>query len=562
MYEKLLLILFRQDDRFVRLHAEGIPQATQAMLQEFWSAPARQPLATAAQLVPGDAKALAKSLETLVRLPHQGTGGEWQRAAEATADLAQNDPLAGAIVALQALGAWVGALGQHLYEQPWTGHHPGWHTFPLFAARRLMQVDAVWASSFLCETAAGFIESAKDAPFDPGLRSVIADYVAVKATAEARLDDCISELAWYLRDGAATAGPETFRAELAALFHVAGDTLHARLLGPGGPVGYLPPLGVVRTLVADGIRKLAHEPLTQFVWLAMKDRGPFSLREHRVLFGRINNRFHGHVLHQIDELFPLSVGRAYAAAAIALMRGDLQEAVRSEFLKAFALGESMIRGGAPDAYLRLLVLVQAIDPTPPSDDDRWQRLAMLAAEVLQWTDDNGIYEPLDHVMDAPFHELPNGTKDELEDTLGRIELYRRANLGYWLSMSPPLRQRHSVPAEMREQEDRLLEELRGARFIRLLPHLPLHYRRYGFNIAEALTGPPTGAAQSPGDPGLLKFDPFDQVLGQRNLAETRDRLRQLYETMRSACPAYAQARLEPPSSSKDFVTALAAHRQS
>ena len=115
---------------------------------------------------------------------------------------------------------------------------------------------------------------------------------------------------------------------------------------------------------------------------------------------------------------------------------------------------------------------------------------------------------------------------------------------------------------MREHEDRLLEELRGARFIRLLPHLPLHYRRYGFNIAEALTGPPTGAAQSPGDPGLLKFDPFDQVLGQRNLAETRDRLRQLYETMRSACPAYAQARLEPPSSSKDFVTALAAHRQS
>src|SRR5262249_9192407 len=86
------------------------------------------------------------------------------------------------------------------------------------------------------------------------------------------------------------------------------------------------------------------------------------------------------------------------------------------------------------------------------------------------------------------------------------------------------------------------------------------YGRYGFSIDEALDGPPAGVTPQPQASGLLRFDPFDQNLAERNLSETRDRLTQLYERMRAACPEYAEARSTPPSSAAKFVAALHACR--
>ena len=169
--------------------------------------------------------------------------------------------------------------------------------------------------------------------------------------------------------------------------------------------------------------------------------------------------------------------------------------------------------------MRITSLATLIDGADAQKrDEQWSGLASLAVSIIRWADRTGIYEPFDHVLDAPFYALRADAAAVLERTLDCIEAY----LGYWLSISPPLHY-IGVPAELLEQEHTLLHELRGARFIRLLSHLPKHYQRFGFMIDEALAGPPPGATRSEQN-ALLRFDPFDQRLAERNLREARERL--------------------------------------
>jgi hypothetical protein len=559
MYRRLLQILFAQDHRFLTLRTAGIPAPVQTALTSFWSDAAYEALPFRAQLAPSEWENLVRPLDELAegRLKG-GDAALWRQAAEASASLTQTEPVAGALVALQAMAAWVGALGEKLFFQPWQGHHPDWHLFPLIAARNLVAAEAIWSARFLCDEASGFIESAKDAPFDPRLRGVIAEYETVRASVEQIHDDCVDELAWELHANASARG-ENFRAELAALFWTSGDVLHAELLRPDGPPDYLPSYAMVRALVDHCMRILPRAPLIQYIWLDMKDRGPFSLREHRVLFGHINNRFRAHPLHQLDEIFPIGVSAAYARSVIGWMRGRMEEAASNELYNAMALASEPIRARAPEAYLRIAsLLASTADMDAPKRAQQWDDLADMAAAILQWADRGGIYEPFDHTLDAPFYALPADSAAALEHTLDRIEAYRQANLGYWLSISPPMND-PDIPAELLEQERDLLTELRGARFIRLLPHLPSHYKRFGFAIDEALAGPPPGVTPLP-DRGLLKFDPFDQPVAERELHDARERLLQLYEQMRAACPAYAEARIAPRSSAQDFAASLNSHR--
>jgi len=563
MYQRLLQIVFAQDYRFLTLRTEGIPSPVQATLTRFWSDAAYEALPFHAQLAPRDWQGLISLLEGLASgRVKGGDSALWQRAAQASVQLTQVEPVAGALVALQAMAAWVGALGMNLFLQPWSGHHPGWHLFPLITARNLGAAEAIWSARYVCDTASGFIESAKNAPFDPTLRSVIAEYEAVRADVEQVYDGCVEELAWALHTNATGQG-ETFRAELAALFWTSGNVLHAELLRRDGPIDYLPPYAMVRTLVDHSMRTLPREPLMQHIWLDMKDRGPFSLREHRLLFGHINNRFRSHPLHELAEIFPVDVSRAYAKAAIAWMRDQVKEVTWKELFDAMALTSSLIKSRAPDTYLRIVALGTLIEGADAQKrDEQGSALATLATSVIQWADHSGIYEPFDHALDAPFYALHVDSSAALEHTLDCIEAYRQANLGYWLSISPPLHHK-GVPTELLEQEQDLLRELRGARFIRLFPYLPRHYGRYGFSIDEALAGPPPGVTPSAQDKGgLLRFDPFDQQLAERNLREVRERLLRLYDQMRATCPVYADVRITPLSSAQDFAAALMSHRTS
>src|SRR5262249_21946984 len=151
---------------------------------------------------------------------------------------------------------------------------------------------------------------------------------------------------------------------------------------------------------------------------------------------------------QLDEILPVEVSRVYAKAVIAWMRGHVQDVAFNELFDAMALASSLIEAKAPDTYLRIASLATLIDGADaPKRDEQWNRLASLAVAIIQWADRTGIYEPFDHVLDAPFYALHADSAAALEHTLDCIEAHRQANLDYWLSISPPLHY-IGVPAEL------------------------------------------------------------------------------------------------------------------
>ncbi|MEP7299998.1 MAG: hypothetical protein ABI699_00595 [Caldimonas sp.] len=558
----LLELLFRRDHRFEAMRASGLPDQVRAALAAFWARPEHAAVAALAlPLAPPDLAAFAASLEVIVERGQAAGGGPWTTAAEASAALAASQPVAAAIVAVQALAAWIGSLGKQLFFQPWTGHHPGWHFFPLVAARRLVGAEALEAARYLAGSAAGFVEAAKGATLDPTLRGVVAEYEGVLAEADRLRDEAIAELAWALH-GAAGPGSGSFRHELAAMFWTLGDVDHARLLSAAGRADYAVPYALVHAVVEQSMRTLPDAFLLQHVWLQLKDRGPFDIRQHRLLFASINNLYHGQPLQKIEDQLPVALGRGYARTLIGWLGGRVEPDDKALLYEAMAMVAPLVERGAPSESLQIDALATTIAATGGAPQaagrsaERWAGMAARSAAILAYADATGLHEPFGHTLDAPFAALPVDTPAALETTLDAIERFRHANLGYWLAIAPP-DAHEPLPRGFLDEERALLAELRGARFIRLLPHLPRHYGRYGFNLRDLSAPLPAGATASPGS--AMGFDPFDQQAAQRLLLDARERLRALYGTLQATAPRHAAARLEAPSSAADFVAALAAH---
>lgn len=564
-FAEVARVLFSVDQGFVIWRQNGIPDAVVRELAAFWKEAEREALGRELCLAPHNFTELAEALDALAERSRQ-TGGlvDWLRVADRVEDLSAREPQAGVIVALQAIAAWVGALADQLTFQPFEGYHHGWNVFPLVAARAMVAARAIWSARFVCEEASGFIEAAKTAPFDPTIRQVLADYREVAASAQRIYEDRVGELAWALT---ASSGPRpasdagaSFRPHLAALFWAAGDILHGELLSARGPADYSAPYPLVRDLVDHSMARLPRDPLMQYIWLEMKDRGPFNLREHAELFGHLNNRFQSHPLHALDEMLPFELGRIFARALIGWMGGRVEPSDGPSLLEAYGSVDQLVDGQAPDVSLRIRALLECLDGAGKSDRrGHWPQLAAMAASILAWADRAGKQAPFDRVLDPPLSSLPISSEEELQLALDAIEAYRRANLGYWLAITPPPAPQDPALSPALAEEQALLRELRGARFIRMLPFLPRHYRRYGFSFDDLEKGPPPGATAEPGASTPLGFDPFDQDLAERTLRTSWEHLQQLYLRMQSQAPAYAATRAAPPSSEAEFSAALRAH---
>lgn len=557
MFPDLLRTLFALDQPFVELRENGLPPEVRAALETFWSTPERATLKESLPLTADDLPALVAGLQEIGNGQRRsGSAATWETVAREAEALAEREPIAAALIALQAQAAWVGLLGPNLFHQPGSGHHPGWHVFPLSVARCLLAAEAIWAARSLCETAGQFVEAAKGSGYDPVLRDVIGEYRRLLTRADAIRDAAVTALAWELRS-ATENGEDGLRSELAALFWTSGDALRGRLLGVDGDPRYRPPLKHVRDLVDLSMRRIPHDPLLQHIWLEMKDRGPVNLRDHRVLFGLINNYYGGHPLHQQETLMSMPICRSFAGAAVGWMRGDVQPDNSAALTEVMSLLGPIIRGAAPDAYLRIgTLLTHLVDETDAQRRGHWRALAGLAAGILDWSNRGGLIEPYDRVLDLPFAELESGELDALRSVLDLIEEYRRANNGYWFLITPPPPPENAALSPLVAEERTLLTELRGARFIRLLPGLPTHYRRYGFNLAEASEPLPPGAKEPATSSGPLLFDPFDQDLAERTSRESWSALETLFEKMRAVAPDYGAARLQAPCSQQAFKAAL------
>jgi len=168
-----------------------------------------------------------------------------------------------------------------------------------------------------------------------------------------------------------------------------------------------------------------------------------------------------------------------------------------------------------------------------------------------------VFQPLNNCLDIPFAYLDASSSDGATETVDAVERYRCGGLSYWTAITAPTPPAGEAFAGLLKEEKDLLMELRGARFIRLLSHLPVHYQRYGVEIGEALDEPvPEGATEVEDERSMLKFDPFDQDLAVRELDDAWERLGSLWERMRDVAPGYAAERSEPFASAEEFERAL------
>jgi len=331
-----------------------------------------------------------------------------------------------------------------------------------------------------------------------------------------------------------------------------GDVPHAELMA--ADPAYAPPASLVRDVVELSLSRLSNDPFLQYLWLELKDRPPFDLRGHKVLFTAINNVYHLTGVHEMEELGLFSPSRAYAKTAIEYFGGSVSAERAAEFGEAFGMFQELVGTREPLALLRLRALFNLVlTEDEPTRTERWIGLSGFAAEIMDRTVRSGVFQPLNNCLDIPFAYLDASSSRVAAETIDAVERYRCGGLAYWLAITAPAPPAGEVVGALLEEEKDLLMELRGARFIRLLPHLPAHYQRYGLSIGEALDAPvPEGATAVEDERSMLRFDPFDQDLAARELDDAWERLRSLWERMRDPAPGYAAERLEPFASAEEF----------
>jgi hypothetical protein len=104
-----------------------------------------------------------------------------------------------------------------------------------------------------------------------------------------------------------------------------------------------------------------------------------------------------------------------------------------------------------------------------------------------------------------------------------------------------------------EEEERLLEYLRGAYFLTLMPILPRHYHRHGRIIDDEYLAELKGTRPR---------QTFDLDVGRQRISELDEELRALWTTMRDIAPAYAERRLHPAADREVLVRAICSHATS
>ncbi len=465
--------------------------------------------------------------------PPQGKLSEWSAIAAAAESLAGEDPLAGCLVALQAIAAWEGGRGAGIYEmrlgQP---PDPGWGVFPLAVCRCLRAAGAEWAARRLARTARDRIGSASYAYHEPHIRAMVERYNELLRAIEQRFAECERALARELHNGCRASEPSC-RPELAALLWTLGDVAHAHALAATGEP---PALRVIEDAVRLSIQRVRRDTFTQYVWLQMKDRPPLDLRAHELLFAAINAFYADSPMHQLEA----SAGQAvvspsatYARALIAHFRGGSSDEQRSDLAIATEVLKLTDPGVAVVA--RWHALRALVGPAQDEDrrQERWRDYASAAITSARNQRRVADHDPYDRSLDVPLHHL---SVESLEERLGAIELlerYRAACLTMWLRQSRPLQlPSDAAVAAALEREAALLAELPGLRYVRLLAELPIAFGRVDMDMEVAI------------DPAKGRQLLDGRRAGER-LIELDGELQALYAAMSTSVPAYAARRADP-----------------
>lgn len=567
--------------RFVQPLVGGLSADTQQRLRSFWATPDLAELGTEARLPHRNWHEISRCLENLVR-PRLEPGKEpvwlvgqheapmrmnelWWRAAEKTESLAVEDPIAGSIAGLCCLARWEGVLGSSLHREYRTPAHwglsDGWRHFPLIAARNLLRADAIWTARRLAREARQTIEGSERfiVGRTEGLRGgrampggeawwqAAADYDAVLSDVNKRHAACIDDFAWDLRDSCSPHAP-SFRAEVSALFWTLGDVPHAHMLRE---TDTMPSREALAGLIHRSLQMIPSDHCIQWVWLMMRDRPPFSLRDHPQIFTSINARWPPSN-DSLAEPVPTGaqlVSKAHAEAAVAYFRHELDTGAVRRLIHAYRLNKMTFAARSPEAFVRLSSLLTVLGSnveTRLAGDETWAELAESACKIVEAREKAHQRDPYDRILDIPFYYLPRNSPADLHRAIELTERYRAAAMWFWRRVVAPVESGMGYKARRLAAEERqLAEQLRGARFIRLLPLLPSGYSRIDLQQGDRLMA-------------TVDIDVTlrERILDSDTIAELADRIDDLARRIVKSRPEQSAARLTTHTGLDTFAAAL------
>ncbi|MCW3474596.1 hypothetical protein [Limobrevibacterium gyesilva] len=534
-------------DALVALAADARLRPLQPLLGEV----ARDALATATPLNRLDSAEARK-------IPYPA----YLAASDVAEEALKRAPGAAFALSLVAMLGWASALGDGLLDQEGGMPHPGWVRIPHVCAHACLRIGALEAARKLVDVSYDTLMAAKYAHWDERLQAAMVEYRALMGRIERRYDADISGLADDLRAACQPGAPD-FRAETGAILWSLGMVPESRVFRPGAAT--VPSPRLFRRIVEQSLACIPHDPLVQYVWLAMKDRPPFNIRDHASLFGRINLRYGQMLLDELGEQVPSEV---YANTLIAWFRGTLGRGQVDAYLTAHALINEMFPGMIDwTVYLRwhglayFLAKQFGLLKAPHGSKEEtavWRRLTELATSIRE----NGNLHPewpqmharanlgLFHFIETHF-AAAGGNAGHLHEAALVVEKMRSSALAYWLKIVPPdlSDSNASGMKPLLEKEQELLGYLRGAYFLMLYPMLPMHYRRYGMQLEEMLQEGDDAARRRRMDPDA----------GRAQYKELSQELATLHGEMQRLDPDYARKRLEPWAATAALARALGRH---
>lgn len=512
---------------------------------------------------------------------------------------AAQNPCAAFLLSVVALVGWLHAGGEELYRRKM--HYPGlpydrdgvyydnprlipddrvrtfagWDHIPYICASICLEIDALVGARRLVEHCYDVFMDVSTTWNRSAGETLLRSYQDLARQIEDRYSWAIADLAEaFYEQGCDPDGPN-FRAEVGAMLWSLGLVAESQVFRSDAQPAIIPGKRFFQRLIRQSMDALPYDSLLQYVWLELKDRPPFSIREHAALFALINpvyDQFPADA-YPLVELFPAPPSRIYARTLIAWFRGTLDQATIEDY---FAMNARLweLASLLDDRYfvrLRIdcLEYLLAKESGQLADHARdeaaiWERyngFAVNMRKALEFYPESPEPQsrmslPLFHLLEYLLSHTPEGQMFDnaaFERLLQAVEMNRGSKLSYWLQIAPALpdREEQTKAAQLLEQEEQLLTYLRGAYLLLHYSELPRYFDR------------PTLEAD---DLQKVQAEPERFALtsenGRARYREVEAELTALARQMQEVAPTYARKRLQPQATLDTLLRALNSHRAS
>jgi hypothetical protein len=496
-------------------------------------------------------------------------------ASAAAIDFKKSHPVGAFLLAYLSMIGWIYKLGiTQIYASDEGLPNPGWGVIPFACACTLAckAVDGYWIAKKIVVEARNVFSMTKIKTLSiSGINKAIYKYKTLDDEITVALDNYFNNFSWEIRKACRTEKND-WRPEIGAILWTIGQVPESALFRKRNGSSYLPSYLFFNKLVRRSLAVIPGDPLTQYIWLELKDSLPVNLRDYRALFAVINARYHH---PRLESGFPVSIAKAYATAIIELFRGDITNRTLQIFYDNF--NPFSQKGDMVDAASDFRIAALGIELSKVECDTA-RRLTSWFAEhhdemisismrfACSMVEDSVLYPEwpnINNFANTFLHELIESKLYAVNDTFNpemlmecvtAVEQLRAAALSYWLMVTPPF-PRSDTPAAMEEllvEDSNIRKLLRSAYFLARWDSFPEHYRLFSISVRGGSN--PIQAAQ---DQLRVKTD---SDTGRNRYQAARKNLTDLIKKMEKVDADYADKRGNLIPSAKKIFEYLNSHQ--